>query len=307
MSLKPLSAGELCEAMRHGRCFDHARLDRILRIDAKAGMIEVQGATLWQSLAAQLRPGDLRALALPTACRSVGESVAGNVAGPDGAPVVLHVEALTLVTADGELRRLSRKNERELFSLAIGGHGVFGTFYSITLRTASLECALARAGTPERVLLRPGRQAPRPLTLLLPPEALEPFVGNADALCADWGMPLRSVGLRRTAAEQDTFLRWASREFVEAKLELSACHSLGEHVRSAQLRRALIDLAIAAGGGFPIASTPEATPEQTQACYPQLAAFLAHKRRFDPQDRLTNEWYRHQRQVLGPCDVRWSH
>jgi FAD/FMN-containing dehydrogenase len=308
MSRKPLSAAELCDAIRRGRPFAASGLDRILHSDPQRGVIEVQAATSWQSLATRLYgQEDAAPLRLSTAGATVGESVAGNVAGPDGRPAVLYVDALTLVSPDGELRRLSRKSDAELFSLAVGGHGLFGTFYSVTLRIESLARALKQACMPQSVLLRPGRQAARPLELLLPPEALERFVARADALCTEWDVPLRSVALRRTSAEEDTFLRWASREFVEVKLRLSACEALGEHVRSTQLRRAMIDAAIAAGGAFPIASTREATREQTLACYPQLQAFLAHKRRFDPQERLTNEWYRHQRSIVEHCEVRWSH
>jgi hypothetical protein len=309
MNPMPLSAAELCDAMRHGRPFDPARLSRVLSVDTDRGLLEVQAGTPWPTIAAQLRPGDARAAAVRTTMPTVGESIARNAAGPDGHPAVAHVHALTLVTPEGELRRLSRSRDRELFSLAVGGYGLFGAFYSITLRIDTLERAVEHAAPPERILLTPGRHTPSPLELLLPPEALERFIADTDERCNDWRIPLRSVELRRTAAEEDSFLRWASRDFAEVKLHLCAAEGLGTCVRAVQLRGELIDAAIAAGGRFQIASTREATREQTEACYPQLRAFLAHKRRFDPQERLTNGWYRHQRSVLASerCEVRWSH
>jgi len=289
----PLSAAELCDALRHGRPFDEARLNRILRVDAERGLLEVQGATPWTTIAAALRPGDARAAAVRTTMATVAQSVSRNAAGPDGEPAVAHVHSLTLVTPEGELRRLSRSGERELFSLVVGGQGVFGVLYSVTLRIASLARAIERAAAPECLVLRPGKHAGRPLELLLPPERLEAFIGETDARCNDWRIALRSVELRQTATEQDSFLRWASREFTEVKLHLPPDDALGRRVRSAQLRRELIDAAIAAGGRFHIASTLEATREQAEACYPQLAAFLGHKRRFDPHERVANDWYRH--------------
>ena len=83
---------------------------------------------------------------------------------------------------------------------------------------------------------------------------------------------------------------------------------LSASVRGAQLRHELIDAAIEAGGSFQIACTADATREQTEACYPQLKSFLAEKRRFDPQERLVNGWYLHQRGLLGRenCEVRWA-
>jgi FAD/FMN-containing dehydrogenase len=308
MTATPLSAAELCDAMRHGRAFEPARLSRILGIDAQRGLLEVQGATPWTAIATALRPGDARAASVRTTMPTVGESIARNAAGPDGEPAVAHVHALTLVTPDGELRRLSRARDAELFSLAVGGHGLFGTFYSILLRIDTLARAVERAVPPQRLLFQRGPAGAEPLELLLPPDALDRFIADTDERCNDWRIALRSVELRRTAAEGDSFLRWAQRDFTELKLRFAAGEALGASVRAAQLRRELIDAAIAAGGRFHIASTREATREQTEACYPQLKAFLAHKRRFDPQERLSNDWYRHQRGLLAAerCEVRWG-
>ncbi len=79
-------------------------------------------------------------------------------------------------------------------------------------------------------------------------------------------------------------------------------------MRAAQLRRELIDAAIRAGGRFHIATTADATREQTDACYPQLRSFLAQKRRFDPDERLVNPWYVRQKGLFSrpACDVRWA-
>lgn len=309
MNALPLSAAELCEAMHHARPFDPARLNRVLALDAQRGLLEVQAATPWATIAALLRPTDPRAAAaVRTVLPSVGDSLACNAAGPDGQPAVRHVHALTLVTPEGELRRLSRSREAELFSLVVGGYGLFGVVYSITLRVDTLARAVEQASAPERIIARPGEDTPRPLELLLPPEQLERFIAESDACCQDWRLPLHGAQVRRTAAEEDSFLRWASRDFSQVKLSFSASEGLGARVRAAQLRRRLIDAAIEAGGRFQIASTLDATREQVQACYPQLSAFLQHKRRFDPHERLSNRWYVHQRSLLAAeeCAVRWG-
>jgi len=305
----PLSATELCEAMRHGRAYDPSRLNRILGLDAQRGLLEVQSATPWARIAGELRPGDGRAAeAARASLPSVGESLACNAAGPDGDPAVRHVHSLTLVTPDGELRRLSRQRDAELFSLVVGGFGLFGEIYSVTLRTETLSRAVEKAMTPRRMRLLPGRQCARPLELLLPPERLEEFVAATDACCADWRIALRAVEVRDTTAEEDSFLRWASRDFTQVKLHFAPSEGLGVRVRLAQLRREIIDAAIERGGRFHISTTLEATREQLDACYPQLPQFIQHKRRFDPQERLTNGWYAHQRSLLAGenCEVRWA-
>ena len=309
MNATPLSAAELCDAMRHARPFESARLNRILGIDTQRGVLEVQAATPWAMIAAALRPEDPRAAAAANGLlHSVADSLACNAPGPDGAPAVTHVQALTLVTPDGELRRLTRTREPELFSLVVGGFGLFGALYSVVLRIDSLARAVEKAAPPQRIVLRPGTCALRPLELLLPPAAAARFSADAEARCSDWRIALCSLEMRLTQPEGDSFLRWASRDFAQIKLRFAPGEGLGAQVREAQLRRQLVDVAIALGGRFHIASTPEATREQLDACYPQLGAFLELKRRFDPHQRLTNGWYLHQRSLLAGerCAVRWG-
>ena len=49
-------------------------------------------------------------------------------------PLVDDVEALTVVGPDGAVRRCSRTENRELFSLVVGGYGLFGAIATVTLR-----------------------------------------------------------------------------------------------------------------------------------------------------------------------------
>ena len=136
----PLSAHELRDAVRHGQRVDTSRLDRILRPEDNRGVIEVQAATPWKAIATLLRPGDAEseAASLKATMRTIGESIARNTAGPDGRPAVTHIESLTLVTPEGELRRINRVAHSALFSLVVGGQGLFGTLYSVTMRVNSL-------------------------------------------------------------------------------------------------------------------------------------------------------------------------
>ena len=150
------------------------------------------------------------------------------------------------------------------------------------------------------------RRRPR-IQLLLPPDAVEAFVAEARARCDDWRVGVQGVDVRNILPEEDTFLRWARKPYAEVGLQLSSLQTIGGAVRDTQLRRELIDAAIAAGGSFPIARTPDATREQVAACYPELPAFLAEKRRLDPAEKLINSWYLHHRSLFDrkSCEVRW--
>ena len=302
----PLSALELSAAMREALPYDEKRLDRVLRVDERRGLVEVQASTPWKTIGASLH--DPRAAAVRTLLPAVGESVSANIPGPDGRPAISHVESITLVTPGGELRRASRTANRELFALVAGGHGLFGALYSVTLDMASLRRtlnAVAATATPSSGD-RPN--ASWPLRLLLPPETLDAFLAEARRHCENWRLPLIDVRVRRTHEDKDSFLRWARREYAAVTLHFGAPPVLGIAVRATQLRRELLDAAIDRGGSFPVWCTFDATRQQAEACYPQLRTFLAEKRRVDPTERLTNAWYRHYRNLFArrACEVRFA-
>jgi len=300
----PISALELREAVRCSRPFNRERLDRVLRLDASRGLLEVQASATWQGVAAQI---SARWAELWSHCPVVGDAVATNAPGPDGRPVVHHIEALTLVTPDGELRRASRDANPDLFALAVGGQGLFGALYSVTLRLASLASA-AKDALPNEALRIKAPGTARPLQVLLPPGALPAFLADARARCDEWRIDIEGVEVRDCRAESETRLAWAARDFAWVRLDLAQPATIGGTVRTTQLRRELIDIALSHGGSFPIACTPEATRAQVEACYPKLKDFLAEKRRFDPSGKLDNAWFRHHVSLLGreACVSRWN-
>lgn len=304
----PMSAQELCESVRLLRPIEGSRLDRVLGVDTSRAVVEVQASVTWRMLAAYLRPGDSRAGELRTTKATIGESLAWNAAGPDGRPAVTHVESLTMVTPDGQLRRINRITSPALFALTVGGQNLFGTLYSVTLRLESLSRAVNDATVPETLMAPQSGAAARNMQLLVPPGQVEAFVREARERCAEWRIPMASVQTRSIRPEEETFLRWAARDYSEVVVGLGKHGTLGSAVRATQLSQELIDAAISCGGTFPIACTPEATRAQTQACYPQLASFFAEQRRIDPSGRMANAWSRHHRSLLEreACEVRWS-
>src|SRR5262249_40544980 len=158
---------------------DGRDMDRVLRLDAKQDLVEVQAATPWTALVKHLAAQgcDLAAFSLEA---TVGDSVSRATAGPDGLPVTAHVVSLTLVTQDGELRRADRKTNAELFRLVLGGQGVIGVLYSVTLSLASLRQSAAAALEPVALAIgepRPGYENSS-IELLLPPAALESFLAE---------------------------------------------------------------------------------------------------------------------------------
>jgi FAD/FMN-containing dehydrogenase len=304
----PLSALELRDAVRSSKRYDPLRLSRVLSVDEHAGLIEVQAHTPWRAIAERLRPGDGQAAATRTTMNTVGDSIAANAAGPDGRPAVVHVESLTLVTPEGELRRVSRHAHREIFALAVGGQGLFGALYSVTLRVDQMSRSVAQQASSQKVVVAAADADAQTLCLLVPPERVTSCMDQLRARCEEWRTTVNGLEVRRIVEEDETFLRWAPREYSEVAVRLEKAASIGGAVRSAQLARDLIDVAIEHGGSFPIANTPQATRAQAEACYPRLKAFLAEKRRLDPAERITNPWYSRYRALLSgeKVEVRWG-
>jgi FAD/FMN-containing dehydrogenase len=69
---------------------------------------------------------------------SIGGSLSANIHGRGLAmpPFIGDIESFKLVDAKGALHSCSRSENEELFRLAIGGYGLFGFIYSVTLRLA---------------------------------------------------------------------------------------------------------------------------------------------------------------------------
>lgn len=72
---------------------------------------------------------------------SVGGSISVNCHGwqHNSAPIASTVAGFHLLMADGTVRRCSRTENAELFSLALGGYGLFGIILDVDLRTVPNE------------------------------------------------------------------------------------------------------------------------------------------------------------------------
>ena len=127
-----------------GVLLDTGRLNRIIELDPERGLVKVEAGILWDRLVSGLRKmqedSQLRWSVVQKQTGADRLSIGGALAanghgrGLSYAPIVQDVESLELVDAKGELRHCSRTENPELFSLVIGGYGLFGVIYSTTLR-----------------------------------------------------------------------------------------------------------------------------------------------------------------------------
>lgn len=123
---------------------DMRQMGQVLELDSEQGLVEVQAGAFWPDFIAEyLQRQEGRAHQWGLAQKQTGAdklSIGGTLAanahgrGLTMRPFVSNVEAFTLVNADGDLVTCSRRQNPELFRLAIGGYGLFGVVCSATLQ-----------------------------------------------------------------------------------------------------------------------------------------------------------------------------
>jgi FAD/FMN-containing dehydrogenase len=123
---------------------DMKAFNRVVSLDRVKGHVTVEGGIEWPELvdylnreqAGQPHPWAIREKQTGVDRVSLGGSLASNVHGGGlrFPPIVGDVESFDLVGADGRIRTCSRRENPELFSLAIGGYGLFGLIARVTLR-----------------------------------------------------------------------------------------------------------------------------------------------------------------------------
>lgn len=116
---------------------DISGLNRILDLDEENRTIRVQCGATWGVLTRALEP---LGLAVTTKQEfdlfTIGGSIACNVHGKsvDYGPLIEAIDSFRLLTADGQILEVSRKENAELFPAVIGGYGLLGIVVDVTLR-----------------------------------------------------------------------------------------------------------------------------------------------------------------------------
>jgi FAD/FMN-containing dehydrogenase len=108
-----------------------------MQLDTLQNILTVGAGALWSEIIPYLdKYGRSVSVMQSNNSFSVGGSVSVNCHGwqPDSAPVSSTVESFRLVTADGEIIHCSRTDHAELFSLVLGGYGLFGVILDVRLK-----------------------------------------------------------------------------------------------------------------------------------------------------------------------------
>ncbi|MGE5445952.1 MAG: FAD-binding oxidoreductase [Ignavibacteriales bacterium] len=127
----------------HGILIDTTVMSRVLNFNPEEGTIELEAGIQWPIFISYLlktQENQLKQWGIAQKQTadwlSIGGSLGSNVHGQGlrMKPFIQDVESFVLIDANGKELRCSRHENTELFRLAIGGYGLFGIIYSVTLR-----------------------------------------------------------------------------------------------------------------------------------------------------------------------------
>ncbi|MGH7530958.1 MAG: FAD-binding oxidoreductase, partial [Gemmatimonadales bacterium] len=115
---------------------------RVLEIDTVRQTITVESGATWDAVQRALAPRGLAVKVMQSSnIFTVGGTLSANAHGRDldVTQVVEVVERFRLLLADGRIVEVSGDSNPELFSLVIGGYGMYGVILDVTLRVTADE------------------------------------------------------------------------------------------------------------------------------------------------------------------------
>ena len=110
--------------------------NHILDIQPEAKRITVQAGATWADVQRAINPYGLSLKNMQSQnIFTVGGSISVNAHGRElrNGSLIQSVESFRLLTADGQIREVSRTSNSELFPLVLGGYGLFGLILDVTL------------------------------------------------------------------------------------------------------------------------------------------------------------------------------
>lgn len=124
----------------------------------------------------------------------------------------------------------------------------------------------------------------------VPRDRLVPFIDGMRSMLREQDANLVNASIRSVGAEPNA-LSYAPRPAFSVVLYLNQPTDEAGTAAMAKLTSDLIDLCHREGGRFFLPYQLHYTPQQLVRSYPELPAFIAEKRRWDPDGVFSNSWY----------------
>jgi FAD/FMN-containing dehydrogenase len=134
--------------------------------------------------------------------------------------------------------------------------------------------------------------------IYVPRDALVRFLGDVRQDFRTHRADLIYGTIRLIERDDETLLAWAREPWACIIFNLHVQPDDAGVAKAANDFRRLIDRGLQYGGSYYLTYHRWATKRQLLAAYPRFPEFMAAKRRFDPQERFSSDWYRHQAQLI---------
>ena len=131
--------------------------------------------------------------------------------------------------------------------------------------------------------------------LYVPLESLVGFMYASREMLIAQGANVIYGTIRLIEPEHETLLNWAARRYACIVFNLHVEHTPSGMRGAADALRGLIDIALSFGGSYFLTYNRFATGDQLARAYPQFPQFLDYKRRLDPDNVFSSDWYEHYR------------
>ncbi len=115
---------------------DMLSFNKILSVDVLNKLVTVQSGATWEKIQEAINPYNLSIKVMQSSnIFTVGGSLSVNAHGrdPGYGPIIETVRSFRLLLANGAIVNVSRENNPDLFSLVIGGYGLFGIILDVDL------------------------------------------------------------------------------------------------------------------------------------------------------------------------------
>lgn len=123
--------------------------NKVIGLDPITGIVEVQSGIQWPELVDWLSKNQnnsdkkwgIRQKQTGADRLSIGGALSSNIHGRGlkMKPMIEDVESFTLIDANGDIKNCSRKENKELFKLVIGGYGLFGVIGNVKVRLSPVK------------------------------------------------------------------------------------------------------------------------------------------------------------------------
>ncbi|WP_020061831.1 FAD-binding oxidoreductase [Bacillus sp. 123MFChir2] len=133
-----------------GTVLDMKNYNKIVEFNPEQQRIRVQSGATWNDIQKVINPYGLAIQVMQSQnIFTIGGSISANVHGRDirHDALIDTVDSFRLLMANGNIKNVSRNENAELFSLVIGGYGLFGVILDVTLKLTEDELYQIRTKT----------------------------------------------------------------------------------------------------------------------------------------------------------------